>query len=316
MDLMRQHGILGIWDAELGFVPVMAGGALGTDPFDTTTLATWIPEVWLDELRAFRERNLVAANLVKRVPFEGSVGDTIHVPDLTRLAINDVTEGSAVTLDNNTETEFTGTITRWRAGAFQVPDRVARQAKFMVTSAYTQSGGKSIAEDLDQHIWNLESGFNGGTRKQGDGTDYSAGTGVDFSDAGLRTLLRDLMVVDVPLDARALLAHPRQWSVLLGIDRFVEFQSVGPGGMPIRTGLFGEIYGVPVFFSTNGPANVASADVNLLLQMDAIVLAMQMDVRIQSQYHVDFLSWLTVVDYLGQAFEFRDDHAFSVVTPQ
>ena len=288
---------------------------LGTNEFTTITHATWIPEVWLDELRAFREKNLVFRNLVKTVPFEGSAGDVIHVPDLSRLTVNNVTDGDEVTLSTVTESEFTGTVTRHRAVSFQVPKKVALQAKYMVQSAYMQSAGKSIAEDLDQHIWSLESGFQGGTRYLGTGGAYSMGTGADIDDAGLRAHIERLDVADVPMDARFLVAAPPQKNVMLGINRFVEYQSIGAGNMPIRTGLFGEIYGIPVYFSTNEPGAIMGADTNLLGQEDAILLAMQDDISIDTQWYLKNLSWLVVCDYIGQAFEFRDDHAISIVTP-
>lgn len=288
---------------------------LGTSNFSVTTHATWIPEVWLDELRAFREKNLVLRNLVKNIPFQGSVGDTIHVPDLSRLAVNNVTEGAEVTLSTVTESEFTGTVTRHRAIAFQVPKKTALQAKYQVQSSYTQAAGKSIAEDLDHHIWSLESGFQGGARKNGDGTPYVSGTGVDITDAALRGFIEILDMADVPQDARFFVAVPTQKNIMLGINRFVEYQSIGAGNMPIRTGLFGEIYGIPVYFSNNEPGAIASADCNLLGQEDAIALAMQDDISIDSEWKLEFLSYLVVVDYIGQAFEFRDNHAISIVTP-
>ena len=323
-QIIQRHRQLGVYDPELGFVPLIAGGALGTDPMTPTTHATYIPEVWLDELRAFREKNLVLATMVKRVPFEGQVGDTLHIPDLGRLTAANVTAGVEVTPAVETPSEFTGTITRHRAVPFQVADITGLQSKYNLRSAYTQGSGKVIVEDIDSHIWSLESGFQGGNRKIGSGnTNWSAatsGNGADITAAGLRALIEILDLVDVPLDGRAMVNNPRQKAVLLAIDKFTEYQMLGPGMIPIRTGLVGELYGIPMFFSTNGPtvnsSDSTTFDIGLLLQRDAILLAMQMDVRIQAQYKLEFLSWLVIIDYIGQAFEFRDDHAVAVVTSQ
>jgi hypothetical protein len=290
--------------------------ALGTAPQTVTTQATWIPEVWGEELRAFREINLVAAQVVKRYPFEGSVGDTLHIPDLGRLTVITVSEGGDDANSANTETEFTGVITRHRGVRFQVPDRVGIQSKYDLRAAYTASAGKSLAEDLDAHILALESGFQGGSRRQGTGVAYVS-PGADFTDEGVRIVLEILDVANVPFDDRFLIAHPRQKNILLGINRFVEYQSIGQGNMPIRTGLLGEIYGVPVYFTTN-TATITSTtthDANLVGQRDCILLAMQMDVRVQMDYILQNWSWLVATDYLGQAFEFRDNHAVSVLTP-
>lgn len=288
--------------------------ALGTNPITVTTAATWIPEIWAEELRAFREINLVARNVVYNYPFQGSVGDTIHVPDLSRLTVITASEGGDDANSVVTENEFNGTITRHRGIRFQIPDRAGMQSKYDMRAAYTPAAAKCLAEDLDAHILSLESGFKGGQRYEGDGTTLS-GAGADFTDAGVRTLLELLDVANVPFDDRFLIAHPRQKNILLGINRFTEYQMIGQGGMPIRTGLLGELYGVPVYFTTN-TASISSNDANLLGQREAILLAMQLDIRVQMTYIQQNWSWLVSTDYIGQAFEFRDDHAISVHTTQ
>ena len=58
--------------------------ALGTNHVTTTTSATFIPEVWSDEIIAAYKKNLVAANLVKKMNFKGKKGDTVHIPAPTR----------------------------------------------------------------------------------------------------------------------------------------------------------------------------------------------------------------------------------------
>jgi hypothetical protein len=286
--------------------------ALGTSPVTITTAATWIPEIWAEELRAFREINTVMRQLVYNYPFEGSVGDTIHVPALGRLTVITVSEGGDDANSVNTEGEFSGTITRHRGIRVQIPDRAGKQSKYDVAAAYIPAAGKCLAEDLDAHILSLESGFQGGQRYEGDGTALS-GTGADVTDAGFRIILELLDVANVPFDDRFGVFHPRQKNVMLGISRFTEYQMIGQGGMPIRTGLMGELYGVPIYFTTN-TATASTSDCNLVGQREAILLAMQMDIRVQADYILQNWSGLIACDYLGQAFEFRDDHAVSVLT--
>jgi hypothetical protein len=97
--------------------------ALGTAPATVTTHATYIPEIWAEELRAFREINTVMRQLVYNYPFEGSVGDTLHVPALGRLAVITVSEGGDDANSINTEGEFSGVITRHRGIRVQSPWR-------------------------------------------------------------------------------------------------------------------------------------------------------------------------------------------------
>lgn len=303
--------------------------AIGTNQATVTTHANWIPETWLPEMRGFRDKNMVMAPLVKNIPFVGEVGDTVHIPDLSRLAVGDASEGGTNASSVVTEGEFNGVITRHRYSQFQVPDRVRLQSKYGMTDAYTMSAGRVIAEDLDSHIFSLESGMQGGVRRIGgdgatawDGSaNTNAGNGTHITDIGLRQAILDLDLALVPQDGRASAWNPRGKNQFLGINRFVEYQSIGAGNMPIRTGLFGEIFGLAVHVTTQTPTVTADDtttlyDANMIFHQDAIVLAMQMDIRAQSDYVLQNLSWLVVVDYIGQAFEFRDDHAVSIVTPR
>jgi hypothetical protein len=159
----------------------------------------------------------------------------------------------------------------------------------------------------------LEVGFQAGARREGDGTAFTT-PGADLTDAGFRIILEILDVANVPFDDRFGVFHPRQKNVILGIARFTEYQMLGPGNMPIRTGLMGEMYGVPIYFTTNTATIAAADDANLVGQREAIILAMQQDIRVQTDYILQNWSGLIALDYLGQAFEFRDDHAVSVAT--
>lgn len=286
--------------------------ALGTNPATITTHANYIPEIWAEELRAFREINTVMRSVVYNYPFEGSVGDTIHVPALGRLTVITVSEGGDDANSVNTEGVFDGVVTRHRGIRVQIPDRVGKQSKYDIASAYIPAAGKCLAEDLDAHILSLESGFQGGQRYEGNGTPAS-GASADVDDAGFRTILELLDVPNVPFDDRFGVFHPRQKNIMLGIPRFTEYQMIGQGGMPLRTGLVGELYGVPIYFTTN-TATVSTSDANLVGQREAILLAMQMDIRVQTDYILQNWSGLMALDYIGQAFEYRDDHAVSVLT--
>ena len=46
-----------------------------TGTVDNTSAATFIPELWSDEVVAAYKANLVAANLVKKMSFQGKKGD-------------------------------------------------------------------------------------------------------------------------------------------------------------------------------------------------------------------------------------------------
>ncbi len=48
--------------------------ALGTDNVTKTTAAKFIPQIWSDEIVASYQKNLVLANLIKKMSFKGKKG--------------------------------------------------------------------------------------------------------------------------------------------------------------------------------------------------------------------------------------------------
>ena len=79
--------------------------ALGTNHVTVTTAATFIPEIWSDEIVAAYKKNLVAANLVKKMNFRGKKGDTVHIPSPTRGSASAKSASTQVTLIAATESE-------------------------------------------------------------------------------------------------------------------------------------------------------------------------------------------------------------------
>ena len=79
--------------------------AYPTPAVTVTTAATFIPEIWSDEIIASYKKNLVLANVVKRMNFKGKKGDTVHIPAPTRGSASAKAAETAVTLIAATETE-------------------------------------------------------------------------------------------------------------------------------------------------------------------------------------------------------------------
>ena len=61
--------------------------ALGSNHQTTTTGATFIPELWSDEVIAGYKKNLVLGNLVTKINHAGKKGDTIHIPKPVRFVV-------------------------------------------------------------------------------------------------------------------------------------------------------------------------------------------------------------------------------------
>lgn len=291
---------------------------MATGRITTTTAVEFLPEIWTGEVRAFREAKLVLANLVKRVDFVGKKGQILHVPDLTEPTVRAKTAGSDVTYETFTETEFTMTISRHNYAGFLLEDLPAIQSSFDLRSLITKASGYAIAKDMDTYIAALGAGLAGRYIGSDGSTAWTsvANNEADITEAGIRRVIERLDTVNVPTDDRYLVIHPAQKNVLLAIARFTEYQMLGPGGIPIKTGQFGEIYGVQVFVTTQIPSiDSSTCHENLLFQKEAFVVAIQLEPRVSALWDIDALGWKVVIDNVYQEAEFRDNHANSLVSP-
>ena len=290
------------------------GGAV-----DNTSAATFIPEIWSDEVIAAYQSNLVLANLVKKMSMTGKKGDTVHVPKPTRGSANAKAENTAVTIQNATESEIQISINKHFEYSRLIEDITEAQALASLRQFYTGDAGYALAKQVDNDLFNL-----GKSLGNGDGSDwthstvynFAGGSGIEayavdsvastdvFNDAGFRAAIQVLDDADVPMDNRCFVVPPSLRNAIMGVDRYMSSDFVD--GRGVRNGQIGNLYGVDVFVSSNCPiietasANSAGGDVKaaLLLHKDAMVLAEQQGVRSQTQYKQEFLGTLYTADTL------------------
>ena len=300
------------------------GGAV-----DNTSAATFIPEIWSDEVVAAYQSNLVLANLVKKLSMTGKKGDTLHIPKPVRGDAHAKAEGTAVTIQNATEAEVTVTLNKHFEYSRLIEDITEAQALASLRQFYTGDAGYALAKQVDTDLFALGASFgNNNAAYEGTGsyfidgtngltqyTDDTANGATDlFTDAGLRDLIQKLDDNDVPMDGRCLVVPPSVRNTIMGIDRYTSSDFVD--GKVVNNGQIGNLYGIDVFVSSNCPVievasdNSASAvDLKqaMLFHKDAMVLAEQMGVRSQTQYKQDFLATLYTADTLYGASVLRSD---------
>jgi len=300
---------------------------MATGLITTTTSANFIPEMWGPEIRHFLRSKLIMANLVKRVNFVGKAGDTLHIPDLTEMGVTQKAAETDVTFQTFTETKFDLSIDQHWESSFKVEDIAAAQSFADLRAEYTRSAGYAMAKKIDGTLHALHTtgsfvrkvGSDGSTAWSGS-ANANAGNGADLTEAGIRNAIEILDNADVPENDRYLVIHPRQKNVLLGIGRFTEYDKTGVAGT-IYNGMFGEVFGVKVYVTTNTATLTADDtttdyDVNYLFQRDAFILAMQKEVRTQGQYWLPSLADVVVVDAIWGKGVYRLNHAVALITPQ
>jgi len=305
-----------------------------------TEAATFIPEIWSDEIIAAYQKNLKMAPLVKRLAMSGKKGDKIHIPKPVRGDANAKAADTAVTIIANTEGELTVDIDRHFEYSRLIEDIVEVQALSSLRQFYTDDAGYALATKVDTDLMNAGTGFGDGTRTQtpaNTGADWvnsnsyyfnatsglaayavdTVTTGDNFTDLGFREAIKLMDDANVPMDGRVIVVPPAVRKSIMGIDRYVSSDFVG--GRGVESGLIGNLYGVDVYVSSNCPVievaaqnSASTADTRgcMFFHKDALVLAEQMSVRSQTQYKQEYLSTLYTADTLYGIQAYRPEAGF------
>ena len=297
--------------------------ALGTNHVTNTTGATFIPELWSDEIIAAYKQNLVMANLVSKMSFKGKKGDTLHIPKPTRGAASLKAASNQVTLQAATESEVQVLVNKHYEYSRLIEDITEVQALASLRKFYTGDAGYALAKQVDTDLLQLGRGAQGGNGTvaydkaviASDGSTLYTGSNEDaITDAGIRKVIQTLDDADVPMDGRVLVLPPVARNVMMGLARFTEQAFVGDvgGSNTIRNGEIGNVYGVKVYVSTNCETATGAARIGMMFHKDAFVLAEQMGVRSQTQYKQEYLGTLFTSDMLYGVKELRDEAAVAI----
>jgi hypothetical protein len=286
---------------------------------NSTNAATFVPEIWSDEVIAAYQKNLVLANLVRKMSFKGKKGDTLHIPKPTRGTATLKAANTAVTIQADTESEVQVLINRHFEYSRFIEDIVEVQALASLRSFYTEDAGYALAKQVDDDLIAQGKSFG-----DGDASDWvhsnayfiDATTGLTtyaldtvttsdlFTDAGFRKLIQLMDDADVPMDGRKFAIPPSLRNAIMGIDRYNSSDFVD--GRGVNNGQIGKLYGIDIYVSSNMPTietaseNTAGDAIKaaLLFHTDTMVLAEQLGVRSQTQYKQDYLSTLYTADTL------------------
>ena len=281
-----------------------------TPAVTNTTAAVFIPEIWSDEIIAAYKKNLVMANLVMKMNFKGKKGDMVHIPAPTRGTASLKVAQTAVTVIADTETEVQVSINRHFEYSRFIEDITEVQALSSMRQFYTADAGYALARAVDTDLIQLGRSSNGGAGTNvyanafigGDGTTaYVAGSNnqTALTDAAIRRTIQRLDDNDTSMDQRFFVIPPSSRNTLMGLARYTEQAFIGNGDA-IRTGEIGNLYGIPVFVSSNvdTASGSAAARVCLMGHRDSMVLVEQLAVRSQVQYKQEHLSTLFTSDTL------------------
>ena len=316
----------------------MATGVIGTNDQTVTTAATFIPELWSDEVIASYRKNLVIANLVTRIGHKGKKGDTINIPTPVRGSATAKGENSLVKIQGDTHGNTALSIDKHYEYSVLIEDMAEVQALSSLRRFYTEDAGYALATQVDLDLFNTAAKLNGGSGSTGasgwnkaqvfnasgvlaDWDNAGVGNAIALSAGGdnaIRGMIEKLDLADVPQDGRAFVLTPRQYTDMLGIPRYTEQAFIGDGNA-IKTGKVGMIYGIEVYVTnamgtTQCVTGSVVHDIGLLIHKDAMALVEQLGVRSQTQYMQQYLGDLYTADTIYGVGEMRDIAGFAFVT--
>jgi hypothetical protein len=300
--------------------PAMGGAVTNT------SAATFIPEIWSDEVIAAYQSNLIMANAVKKMSMTGKKGDVIHVPKPTRGVAHAKAAGTAVTIQNTVESEVLITINKHFEFSRLIEDITEVQALASLRQFYTGDAGYGLAKQVDSDLFELAKSFGDGNGSSyvnsgsfqinttsGALEAYDADGTLDigaFSDAAFRGLIQKMDDADVPMDGRTFVVPPSLRNAIMGVERYNSADFVD--GKGTVTGKIGNLYGVDVLVSSNVPTLETGVRGAQLIHKDTNVLAEQQGVRSQTQYKQEFLGTLYTADTLYGVQVMRPEAGFTL----
>jgi len=289
--------------------------------------ASFVPEQWSNEVIAPYKASRILAALVTRWNFVGQYGDTIHVPTFVRGSANTKAAENVVTPNVTNSTLTDVTIDKHIEYTVLLEKFAEVQAMPSMRRAYVDDAGYAISRKIDWDLHLLGRGTpstspavgaavpgaeysdavigSDGTTAWNPAANTNAGNAAALADAGIRRMLRTMDDNSVPMEGRAFVLPPVELESLRGIARFTEQAFTGEAGDSnvIRNGLMGNLYGTPVYVTSNCPtvedaASSADQRAGLLLHKAAFVLVEQQRIEAVQAFLSEFLAtqltWHTI----------------------
>ena len=270
------------------------------NPVTTTTDQHFIPEIWSEGIYKYFERKTVFRGLVDDYSalFSGAgFGDVLHVPEISLISASDKSAGSDVSYDATATTETQLTINKHKYVAKLFEDVAEIQSNVDMVAKYSQMMGEALARQVDADIWSELDGLNESQALSADDT---------LTAAVFEAALASLGENDIPyMDGEcAMVVNPTLFADILnpaaGIAQyFIRNDAVGEGNRGLRSGMVGSLYGIDVYMSnTISTGGTASTIPGAIFHKSACAIAVQNEVRVQSEYSIDALGTKVVSDLL------------------
>ena len=259
-----------------------------------STAANFIPEMWRDAILDYAERRFLLRNQV--TDFSSMVsqgGDVLNIPKVAEETAAAKSAGSAVTYSANTDGVRQLSIDQHHYEAKRIEDIVRVQESADLFNAYAKSMGYALAKKVESF---LAATIQGATANNTD-----VATDNILLPAELRGGLEKFLDAnhDYTDGETYLYVNPKVYMGLMGQGDFTESQKRGDAVNPIVSGNVMEIYGMPVYPSTDwSESGTDGTQIGSAFKKEAIYFGQQIAPRVQSSYDIDHLATSVVADVL------------------
>ena len=269
-------------------------------PVTTTTDQHFIPEIWSEGIYKYFERKTVLRGLIDDYSsvFRGAgFGDVLHIPEISLISASDKDAGSDVSYNATATTETQLTVNKHKYVAKLFEDVAEIQSQPDLVAKYSRMMGEALARQVDADIYTELSSLEDSLNLSDDDTLTAA----KFEEALATLGENDIPYMDGDV---AMVVNPTLFADILnpsaGIAQyFIRNDAVGEGNRGLRSGLVGSLYGIDVYmsntFGTGGNSNTISG---AIFHKSAVAIAVQNEVRVQSEYSIDALGTKVVSDLL------------------
>ena len=256
-----------------------------------TTTDVFLGEMWSDAVLEFAQKRMQLRNQITDFSALATGVDRINIPQVKEDTKRDKSADSAVTYDANTDTSRTIPLDQHIYEAKRIEDIANVQSNQSLFEVYASSMGYSLAKGVEAYIAGK---IQGHTQNL-----VTLATDDIILPAELRSGLELLLDqnYDYTDGDTFFYANPKAYMGLMGQGDFTESQKRGDAVNPIVSGNVMEIYGMPVYPSTDwseGGVNISGS----VFKRESVYYAEQFGVRSQSQYDIDHLATSVVVDML------------------
>lgn len=269
------------------------------DASTTTTDQHFIPEIWADGIYKYFERKSVFRGLIddySALMTGKGYGDTLHIPEISLISASDKSAGADVSYDATATTETQLSVNKHKYVAKLFEDIAQIQSEADLMEKYARMMGEALARQVDADIV-----------AELDDLEDTVNLGADdvMSVAKFEECLATLGENDIPyMDGDvALVVNPTMMADILnpseGLSSYFMRNDASGEGSGLRTGNVGSLYGIQVYMSnalgTGGNSNTESG---VFFHKSACAIAVQQEVRVQSEYSIDALGTKVVADLI------------------